>query len=295
MIAGAMGMTGTEMSDRAPRFDWTVSPFSHDKLDITDAAAVESAVRSSRPNMIVNCAAYTAVDQAESEPMAAAAVNREGARNLARAARGAGVPMIHISTDYVFAGEGQRPYKPKDDTDPLGVYGRTKLAGETAVREETPGHIIVRTSWVFSHRGHNFVKTIVRLAAERDELRVVRDQFGRPTSSADLAEALLVAADALAKNRDCAGTYHFANAGETSWFEFASAIIDELRARGENRLPRLVPIETSEYPTAAKRPAYSVLDTTSFTARFGVVPRPWRDALRDTIDLSLTATPTARA
>jgi dTDP-4-dehydrorhamnose reductase len=234
------------------------------------------------------------VDRAESEPGQAAAVNTTGARNVANAATAAGVPIIHISTDYVFGGEGRLPYASEAPTSPLGVYGVTKLAGETAVREEAPHHAIIRTSWVFSHRGHNFVRTILRLAAERDELRVVNDQIGRPTSAADLADALFVVADAAVRDRKLSATYHFANAGEASWLEFAQAILDELSRRGESRLPRLVPISTSQYPTPAERPAYSVLDTTAFEARFGVVPRPWRDALRDTLDSSLTEIPATR-
>lgn len=294
MVAGAGGMTGSEVTERAAGFGWTVLPYSHAKLDISRRDDVASAVQACRPDIIANCAAYTAVDRAESEPALAAAVNAEGARNLARAAAAAGVPIIHVSTDYVFAGDARAPYAPDAITGPLGVYGRTKLEGEAAVREETPSHLIIRTSWVFSHRGHNFVKTIMRLAVERNELRVVNDQLGRPTSAADLAQALLVAAGALVNDPGYEGTYHFANAGETTWFDFAKGILDELRSKVEHLSTKLVPIDTSEYPTAAKRPRYSVLDTSGFTERFGVVPRPWRDALRDTIDLSLMATPTAR-
>jgi len=264
-------------------------------LDITNATAVESAVREGRPDVIINCAAYTAVDRAESEAAQAAAVNTTGARNVAAAANAAGVPIIHVSTDYVFGGDARIPYTPDAPTSPLGVYGVTKLAGETAIREEAPHHAIIRTSWVFSHRGQNFVRTMMRLAAERDELRVVDDQVGRPTSAADMAGALLVVADAVTQDRKASGTYHFANAGETSWLEFAAAILDELSKRGDSRIPRLVPVRTSEYPTAAQRPAYSVLDTATFESRFGIVPRSWREALRDTIDLSLLAASAAQA
>ena len=292
MVTGAGGMTGGEVSERAPRAGWTVFPHSRAELDISDSAAVEAAVRACAPDAIINCAAYTAVDRAESEPEVAAAVNDDGARNVARAAAAAGVPIIHVSTDYVFGGDARVPYAPDAPTAPLGVYGRTKLAGESAVRELVPRHVIIRTSWVFSHRGGNFVRTILRLAAERDELRVVNDQTGRPTSAADLADALLVVADSIAEHAAGGGTYHFANSGETSWFEFAEAILEEMATRGESALPRLVAISTSDYPTAARRPAYSVLDTRSFTERFGVVPRPWRDAVRDTMSLSLTDTAT---
>lgn len=292
MVTGAGGMTGGEVSERAERAGWTVFPYSRAELDITDMAAVEAVVRACRPDAIINCAAYTAVDRAESEPELAAAVNIDGTRNIAVSAAGAGAAVIHLSTDYVFGGNATVPYAPDASTAPLGVYGKTKLAGENAVREQSPRHFIIRTSWVFNHRGANFVKTILRLAAERDELRVVNDQIGRPTSAADLADALLVVADSVTQHSAMQGTYHFANSGETSWFDFARAILGELSTRGESSLPRLVAIKTSDYPTAARRPGYSVLDTESFTARFGVVPRPWRDALRDTISLTLAETST---
>ena len=288
-------MVGSEVSERAPRAGWAVFAHSRAMLDIANATAVESAVREGRPDVIVNCAAYTAVDRAESEAAQAAAVNTTGARNVAAAAAAASVPIIHVSTDYVFGGEGGVPFTPDAPTSPLGVYGVTKLAGETAVREESQHHAIIRASWIFSHRGQNIVRTMLRLAAEREELRVVDDQVGRPTSAADLAEALLAVADGVVRDRKSTGTYHFANTGETSWFGFAAAILDELEKRGESRVPRLVPIRTSEYPTTAQRPAYSVLDTTTFEARFGIVPRSWRDALRDTMDLSILVTPAVQA
>jgi dTDP-4-dehydrorhamnose reductase len=295
LVTGAGGMVGSEVSERAPRAGWAVYAHSRAMLDIANATAVETAVREGRPDVIINCAAYTAVDRAESEPAQAAAVNTTGARNVAAAAAAAAVPIIHVSTDYVFGGEGRVPFTPDAPTSPLGVYAVTKLAGETAVREESPHHAIIRASWIFSHRGQNFVRTMLRLAAEREELQVVDDQVGRPTSAADLGDALLAVADAVIRDRKSTGTYHFANAGETSWFGFAAAILEELVKRGESRVPRLVPIKTSEYPTAARRPAYSVLNTTTFETRFGIFPRSWRDALRETIDLSVLATPAVQA
>ncbi len=283
MVTGAGGMTGSEVSERARRAGWEVCALSHADTDITDAAAVDAAGDDFRPDVIINCASYTDVDRAESKPEIAAAINADGARNVARTSAAMGIPVIHLSTDYVFSGEARIPYAPDSNPDPIGVYGKTKLAGEAAVKEETASHVIVRTSWIFNHRGSNFVRTILRLAAERDELRVVDDQVGRPTSAADLADALLVVADAALENREVNGSYHFANAGATSWFGFARAIVEEASAR--TRSPRVVPISTREFPTAARRPAYSVLDTSSFTERFGVTPRPWREALRDTLAL----------
>lgn len=283
MVTGAGGMTGSEVCERAPQAGWEVSAFFHAHLDITDPAAVAAAVKDSHPDVVINCAAYTAVDRAESEPEIADAANIEGPQNIARAAAAAGIPLIHLSTDYVFGGDAQGPYEPYAEPNPSGVYARTKWAGEAVVRKGAANHVIVRTSWLFSHRGSNFVRTMLRLAAERDEIRIVDDQVGRPTSAADLADALLVVAEKLLTNRDLIGTYHFANSGETTWFGFAQAIFEE--AGTKTRTPRLVPITTKDFPTAAPRPAYSVLDTSSFTERFGVTPRPWRGALRETISL----------
>ena len=240
LVTGAGGMTGSEVSERAAQAGWKVDALSHANFDITDRGAVDAAFRDSNPDVVINCAAYTAVDRAESEPELAAAVNAQGARNVARAAAAIDAPIIHISTDYVFSGDAQRPYIPDGPTGPVGAYGKTKLEGEIAIREETPYHAIVRTSWVFSHRGSNFVKTMLRLSAERDELMIVNDQVGRPTSSADLAEALLVTAGALLEDEARSGTYHFANAGETSWFGFAQAIFEEASAKRGSRSPEHV-------------------------------------------------------
>lgn len=287
LVTGAAGMTGSEVCEQATAAGWMVQPLSRADADITDARMFADVTRKFRPDVVINAAAYTAVDRAESEPDVAMAVNCEGARNVARAAASAGAPVIHISTDYVFNGEGRSPYEPDAKTDPVSVYGRTKLAGEAAVQEETPNHVIVRSSWVFSHRGSNFVRTMLRLGRERDELRVVEDQVGRPTSATDLASAILVVARAIAENPALAGIYHFANAGETSWFGFAQGIFEQARALGERHTPRIVPIPTSEFPTPARRPSYSVLDTATFTKRFGVEPRSWQSAVRDTVALSL--------
>jgi dTDP-4-dehydrorhamnose reductase len=294
LVTGAGGMTGSEVSEQATAAGWTVRSLSHADADITDARGLREVTAAFRPDVVVNCAAYTAVDRAESEADIAMAVNRDGARNSARAAASVGAPILHISTDYVFNGEGRTPYTPEVRPDPLGVYGNTKLAGEIAVRMENPKHVIVRTSWVFSHRGSNFVRTMLRLGSKRDELRIVDDQTGRPTSAADLASALLTAARVITEKPSLAGTYHFANAGEVSWFEFARGIFEEAAALGTTHMPRIVPIPTSEFPTAARRPAYSVLDTTSFTERFGVLPRAWRAALHDTVALSINSSLAAR-
>ena len=295
LVFGAGGMTGSEVSERASPFGWKVRPLTRADLDITDAAAVDAAVQEFRPFIVINCAAYTAVDKAESEPELATSVNANGARNVARSANHAGAPIIHVSTDYIFDGKAWKPYGVDAPPSPLSVYGKTKLAGEIAVREENPSHVIVRTSWVFSHRGSNFVRTMLRLGATKDEVRVVNDQTGRPTSAAELAEALLTVADAVFHDRPVAATYHFANAGETTRFDFAQTIFAEAAAAGDSRPPRVVPITTSEFPTPAKRPSYSVLDTSEYEKRFYVAPRAWQAALRETIALSLETLPRADA
>jgi dTDP-4-dehydrorhamnose reductase len=287
LVLGSGGMTGSEVSERASPFGWKVRPLSHADLDITDAAAVDDAVKEFHPYVVINCAAYTAVDEAESEPEKAQAINADGARNVARSAHHAGAAIIHVSTDYVFDGKARKPYGVDARTSPLCVYGKTKLAGEAAVKEENPAHVIVRTSWVFSHRGTNFVRTMLRLGGEKDEVKVVNDQTGRPTCAADLAEALLTVADAMFRDKPVAATYHFANAGETTWFDFAKAIFEEAALAGLSKSPRLLPISTREFPTKAARPAYSVLETSAFEKDFRVAPRPWITPLRETIGQSL--------
>jgi dTDP-4-dehydrorhamnose reductase len=279
LITGAGGMTGSELVRQAHERSWDVVGLTRDDMDITDADQVEGIIGAERPDVIVNAAAYTAVDAAESDAEAAMAVNAAGTQNIARAAKTNGAQVLHISTDYVFDGEATHPYLPDDKPAPINVYGESKLAGELALKEACSEHVIVRTSWVYSHEGKNFVRTMLRAADEKTELRIVNDQLGCPTSSQDLARALLCAANLMMKSY-VSGTYHFCNAGETSWFDFATAIFD-LRNSAQ---PKLIPISTTDFPTAAKRPRWSVLDTNSFQLAFGVEPRPWRDALKETME-----------
>jgi dTDP-4-dehydrorhamnose reductase len=279
VITGAGGMTGSELVRQANERSWDVIALTRADLDITDADAVEGIIGHARPDVIINSAAFTAVDAAESDAETAMAVNAAGAQNIARSAKINGAQVLHISTDYVFDGESTKPYLPDDRPAPINVYGESKLAGEIAVREACPEHVIVRTSWVYSHEGKNFVRTMLRAGEEKPELRVVNDQRGCPTSSQDLAQALLCAANLMMRSY-ISGTYHFCNAGTATWFEFANAIFDER----ESPSPRVVPVSTSEFPTAARRPRWSVLDTGSFQLAFGVEPRPWRDALKDTME-----------
>ena len=276
LITGSGGMTGAELERQSRAKQWDVAAYRKNELDISDSALVDEAVARVKPDLIFNAAAYTAVDAAEAEPEAAMAVNAAGATNVARAAHLHGAAIIHISTDYVFSGDSAEPYKPDDRVSPINVYGESKLAGEIGFRDECERHVIVRTSWVFSHEGKNFVRTILRAAGERRQLRIVNDQHGRPTSSADLAAALVCVAETLQRSEHF-GTYHFANAGCTTWYDFALEILGD-------KAPKITPIPTSEYPTAARRPRYSVLDTTSFEKTFGMTPRHWREPLAETME-----------
>jgi dTDP-4-dehydrorhamnose reductase len=263
-----------------------------DSLDLAAAGVHElrAAIEAARATIVVNAAAYTAVDKAESETDAAFALNRDGAARLAASCAQAGVPLIHISTDYVFDGAKESAYREDDPVNPINLYGASKEAGERAVRAALPAHAILRSSWVFSPFGTNFLNTMLRLGAEREELRIVADQHGCPTSAYDLARAIVAVAQDFARGRDDAfGTFHVCNAEATTWHGFAAAIFDEAAARGLRR-PRLQAIATRDYPTPARRPANSLLDTARFTATFGFAMPPWRAALGRCIDERLQQT-----
>ena len=250
-------------------------------LDVTGRDAVLAAGAAARPDIVVNCAAYTAVDDAESHADAAFRVNRDGPAHLAEACAGASLPLIHISTDYVFDGEKGTPYTESDPVAPLGVYGASKAAGEAAVRARHERHLILRTSWLYGVDGRNFVKTMLELAATRPEIRVVDDQQGCPTAAPDLAAAILAAAGRALRRELAWGTYHCCGAGHTSWFGLASAIFDLTGSRG-GATPRIVPITTAEMPRPARRPRCSVLDCGRLAAA-GIALRPWREALADMV------------
>jgi dTDP-4-dehydrorhamnose reductase len=273
LLTGSTGQLGFELSS-ALRLHGELASFDHASLDLSDTDALVRTVRSVRPRLIVNAAGYTAVDRAESEPEKAHAVNGVAPGILAEEARRSGALLIHYSTDYVFDGTASTPYTEDAPAAPLNAYGRSKLAGERAIAESGANSLIFRTSWVYGLRGSNFLLTIRRLAAERDELRVVADQIGAPNWTRALAEttAALVARG-LSSLIERAGVYHLSAGGSTSWFEFARAIL------GDAPRPRLLPITTGDYPTAARRPAYSVLSTVKFEAAFGIRLAHWRDML----------------
>ena len=233
-----------------------------------------------KPSLVVNAAAYTAVDKAESDREQAFLINATGAGELARLCAAASIPLIHISTDFVFDGTRRRPYVETDTVLPLGTYGASKAAGEMTVQRACPQHVILRTSWVYSAHGNNFLKTMLRLGAERAELGVVDDQRGSPTSAHDVADAILAIAPRLVAATDPAlwGTYHLTGAYETTWHGFAAEIFRQAAIRGAT-VPRLKAITTADYPTPARRPAYSVLDNTKFLETFGFALPDWRASL----------------
>ena len=260
-------------------------------ISVTDQARLLRAVINFNPDLVVNAAAYTAVDKAEDDREAAFAVNRDGAAAVAAAAQAAEAPLIHLSTDYVFDGSKRKPYFETDPTNPLGVYGESKLAGEIAVASCANNHIILRTSWVCSPIGHNFVKTMLRLARERDEVAVVDDQWGAPTFAADLAAAIMSIGDKLASvdSSRVSGIYHAASAGETTWCGFAREIMVQSAAKGGPAC-RVRAIASSEYPTRAKRPQNSRFDCSKLKQVFGIGLPAWQTSLDTCLDILINQT-----
>jgi dTDP-4-dehydrorhamnose reductase len=276
IITGAGGQLGRELQLTAVSGVECIA-LTRAELDIGDADAVADCIAGHRPQLVINAAAYTAVDKAESEPEACRRINADGPRNLAIACAANDCRLIHVSTDFVFSGQSSRPYLAADATAPLGEYGRSKLAGEQAVIDAHPTALIMRTGWVYSRFGGNFVKTMLRLMTERDALGVVADQVGTPTWARALAQALWAAA---AKPR-VQGIYHFSDAGVCSWYDFAVAIEEEGRASGILAGTTAVgPIQAAQYPTPASRPAYSVLDKTDTWNDLAITPIHWRAQLR---------------
>ncbi len=283
LVIGHRGMLGCDFLARLQADGRRPIGLDVQEIDITRAAQVEAALGDCHPALVVNCAAYTAVDKAESEPDVAYAVNRTGPENLAVACSRHRLPLIHISTDYVFDGKAAQPYKEDDPAHPINVYGHSKWEGEKAVRANLPEHLIVRTAWLYGIHGNSFVRTIRRLANEREELRIVADQYGSPTWTGDLSDALArISADLLTGAVHGAwGTYHFTNSGQSSWYDFARLVVEHARRAGEVKVQRIVPIASTEYPVATPRPAYSVLDCSRITRKFGIVPRPWETAFAE--------------
>ena len=280
MIIGSEGQLGWELCRRGASHGFDIIPLDIPGFDITNPAAVKAAVNQPSISLVVNASAYTAVDKAESEPERAFAINRDGPALLASSCAEAGIPLIHISTDYVFDGSKKGPYLETDPVSPLGVYGRSKAAGEAEIRKVLKEHIIIRTAWLYGIHGNNFVKTMLRLGKEKERLRVVSDQYGCPTYAGDLAEAILTIAKQIGERRDIAwGTYHHCGKGETTWHGFTEKIFELARQYDSFAIKKVEPITTAEYPTPARRPFNSVMDCSVLTKNFGVCPIQWQESL----------------
>lgn len=275
LVFGGNGQVGRELTRASAAAAMPLVALSRAQGDITDQVAVVDAIKRHNPSLVVNAAGYAKVDLAETEIEETRQTNEVGPATVGAACAAAGVPLIHISTDYVFDGRNPDPYVEGDPIAPINIYGESKAAGERAVRESTPLHVILRTSWVYGEFGKNFLKTILQLAETRDELRIVADQRGCPTSTPDLAHAILTITPQLLSEKVW-GTYHFTGSGVTSWHGFASRIV-AAQAPLTGRAPRVTAITTAEFPTPARRPANSELDCSLFERVFGFRGRPWTE------------------
>jgi dTDP-4-dehydrorhamnose reductase len=261
-----------------------------DDLDITDPDKIDHVITHLRPDLVINTAAYTQVDRAETEADLAFKVNKTGCTNLAHACARIRAPLIHISTDYVFDGQKGTPYVEADPISPLGVYGRSKAEGEIEIKSILKEHIILRTSWLYGFHGHNFVKTMLNLATSKKEIRVVADQFGSPTNAADFARTILNLGNRVeTKSKINWGTYHYCGQGVISWHIFAEKIMELIRLIGGERTARVVPVTTAQYPTPARRPVYSALDCSRIQKNFEIELQPWQKSLEITIRKLLDA------
>lgn len=284
LITGSYGQVGSCLVRQLQSMsDVEFMAVDRDELDITDKAQVESVVREFGPDAIINAAAHTAVDKAEEEVELSYAINRDGPKNLAEAAQKVGAAILHISTDYVFAGDKEGCYIEADPVSPQGVYGQSKLAGEIEVAKACERHIILRTAWVFGEQGNNFVKTMLRLAQTRDTLGVVADQFGGPSYAGDIASTLLTIAKSIVENNNQAyGVYHYSGLPHVSWCDFAKTIFEKSVDQGcLKQAPVVNAIRTEDYPTPAKRPANSKLDTSLIYEKFGIEASNWQAALNN--------------
>lgn len=298
LLIGSNGQVGHDLNEILPRIA-EVTSLDRQRLDLTHPHEIREAIRISRPAWIVNAAAYTAVDKAESEEALARAINAEAPRVMAEEARRIGAYIVHYSTDYVFDGTKTTPYAEGDSPNPQNAYGRTKLEGERAIRESGAAHLIFRTAWVYATRGRNFLLTILRLATQREELRIVCDQRGAPTLSGEIARKTSQIIEKFSRREEgssplaaAGGTYHLTAGGETSWYDFAAAIVEKAKAASPalpwfaqttGGLPvitsRITPIATSDYPTPARRPAYSVLSNARLNRDFSLQLPDWREQL----------------
>lgn len=284
LVFGKTGQLATGFQRLVWPQGWTARYLGRDDADLQSPDTVSAIIQTQRPDLVINAAAYTAVDKAQSEPDIARRINAVSPGMMASAAAILGVPFVTVSTDYVFDGKKPSPYQEDDPVAPLGVYGATKEEGERLVRAANSRHLILRTSWVYSAWGANFVRTMLRLGAEKSVLRVVADQYGRPTSAGDLAGAVLRASQYVMAGKGAFGTFHVANADQASWHGFAEAIFAKARTRHVRTPERVEAITTADYPTPAARPANSVLATEKFTSVFGFALRPWQTALDEVME-----------
>ena len=290
IVTGNRGQVVTSLIERAAAHDVDIQAIGRPDLDLADGDSIARRLDTMRADVVVNAAAYTAVDNAESEEELATRINGTGAGLVAAAARRMGAPVIHISTDYVFDGTLDRPYDEHDAPAPVGAYGRSKFAGEIAVAAANPEHVILRTAWVYSPIGGNFVKTMLRLGETRGQLNVVADQRGGPTSALDIADAVIAVANGLIDRPGRFGIFHMTGAGEASWAEFAAAIFAEAETHGRKPV-EVVPITTAQYPTPARRPANSRLNGAKLRETYGVELPHWRASLKSCV-ARLLASPT---
>jgi dTDP-4-dehydrorhamnose reductase len=284
LITGADGQLGRELINQGQLKGFSVQAPSEDDMDITDLEKIDRCMAFHQPEVVINAAAYTQVDKAESEAALAFAVNTTGSANLARMCAKNKIPLVHISTDYVFDGQKGTSYLETDTISPVGVYGRSKAEGEIEIRSHLKEHIILRTSWLYGIHGHNFAKTMLKLATTKPKIRVVADQYGSPTNAADLAQTILIISDRMQFNNDVDwGTYHYCGQGVISWYNFAEKIVGLARLYADVKTTRIEPIATADYPTRALRPTYSALDCNRIQKHFGINPKPWQKSLEITI------------
>lgn len=285
LLAGDKGQLGRELSKKAEIQDFEVIGLDLPGFDLTNRIDVEKSVKQNKVSFVINTAAYTDVDKAESEPGLSFKVNCDGPAYLASVCCETGIPLIHISTDYVFDGKTKRPYVETDPVSPLGVYGRSKAAGEAEVRRHLKENIILRTSWLYGVYGKNFVKTMLRLGKENRVVKVVNDQQGCPTYAADLADAIVTILERYRREQQIRwGTYHFCGSGTTTWYSFAGKVFDLAREKVNLSVEKVVPIKTEEFPTPAKRPVNSSLDCSLIAETFGIAPSYWEESLIRMLD-----------
>jgi dTDP-4-dehydrorhamnose reductase len=284
LIIGSKGQLGSELVGNCKRNHFSFLGLDLPEFDITDTSQVEKTLADFKPSIIINASGYTKVDEAETEPKIAFSVNSDGPANLAVSCNKFRIPVIHVSTDYVFDGTKGQPYFESDPVSPLGIYGKSKEEGENKIRSIIKQHIILRTSWLYGLNGNNFVKTMLRLGKEKEIIKVVSDQFGCPTSATDLAETVVNISKQISGNHKFSwGTYHYCGHGVTTWYKFAKTIFEIANHYQNYKVSSVRAITTAQYPTRAKRPAFSALDCSLVKKHFGINTKPWQESLKKTI------------